>query len=172
MFDAPYLLTMGAGNGGWVRYQLLPASMSEHRVNFVYNFIEVDPDEPPQEIWEGLFHCVHCKLMGIETTMETYTCFGLNKIDWMKECGCSQCKRRVPCTWAEVSRISHGESIHYKEPTPKANLMQYRRDYYIPTEEDLDKYSAIRTEVGWWSRKTLQDKLGIYYLERKWLKPR
>jgi hypothetical protein len=73
-FDSPYLFTMGAENGGWVRYQLLPASMSGHRVNLVYHSIEVNPDEPPMEIWEDFFHCIHCKLMGTKTTMQEYSC--------------------------------------------------------------------------------------------------
>jgi len=109
MFDYPYLLTMSAENGGWVRYQLLPASMHGHRVNLVDYFIEVNPAEPPLEIWSGNYHCIHCKLMGSETTMETYTCSGPYEIDWLKECGCRQCTKGIACTWTEVSEICHGK---------------------------------------------------------------
>lgn len=113
MFDAPYLLTMGAENGGWCRYQLLPASMHGHRVNFVYHYIPVNVNEDRTDyiyakIWEGGFHCVDCKLGGNAKTMEAYNCFVSTKIDWMEECGCSQCKRGgEPCTWAKVSMICH-----------------------------------------------------------------
>lgn len=98
-----------ADGEGTTWYFKCPAPMSGHRVNLVHHFIEVNPDEPPMEIWGGLFHCVHCKLMGTEETMEEYDCSGPNEIDWMKECGCSQCKRGgEPCTWASVSMICHG----------------------------------------------------------------
>lgn len=79
MFDAFYLLTMGAENGGWVRYQLLPASMHGHRVNIVYYDIEVNPDGSRVKYASGHFHCVNCKLMGTENTMRTYACFGDTK---------------------------------------------------------------------------------------------
>ncbi len=128
-FDSPYLLTMGKD---WVRYQLLPASMHGHRVKLVDHYVYVNPEEEPLKIWSGNFHCIHCKLMGTENTMKTYTC----------------------------------------DPAKPHLLTHYRRDYYIPTEEDLDRYMSIRTEEGWWKRKTLQDKQGVYYLERKWIKPR
>lgn len=36
---------------------------------------------------------------------------------------------------------------------PNTSLIQYRRDYYKPTEEDLKTYQAIRTEEGWWYRR-------------------
>ena len=74
MFDSPYLLTMSAQNGGWVRYQLLPASMHGHRVNLVQYYIEVNPEEELLEIWSGNFHCIYCKLMGSEATMRAYSC--------------------------------------------------------------------------------------------------
>lgn len=107
-FDAPYLLTMSAKNGGWVRYQLLPALMYGHHVDFVHYDIEVNPDGSRVKFPSGMFHCVDCKLMGNQYTMERYTCCGSTKIDWMEECGCSQCKRGgEPCTWAAVSRICH-----------------------------------------------------------------
>lgn len=170
-FDAPYLLTMGAGNGGSIRFQLLPASMHGHRINLVSYFITVNYSEPKLEIWSGNFHCVDCKLMGTEHTMKEYSCFKSNRINWMEKCGCSQCKRNVPCTWAEVSRICHGEKDFYVAKPKAPLLMHYRRDYYIPTEEDLDKYSSIRTEAGWWKRKFIQDEAGRYGLERKWIKP-
>lgn len=130
-FDAPYLLTMSAENGGWV-YQRLPASMHGHRVNIVYNDIEINPDGSEVKFPSGHFHCVDCKLMGTENTMKEYSCL----------------------------------------PPKSSLLMHYRRDYYIPTEEDLDKYMAIRTEAGWWKRKSIQDEAGRYSLERKWIKPR
>jgi hypothetical protein len=72
--DSPYLLTMGTQNGGWVRYQLFPASMHGHRVNLVNNFIDVNDNEPALEIESEDFYCIHCKLMGTETTMQEYTC--------------------------------------------------------------------------------------------------
>lgn len=173
-FDAPYLLTMSAQNGGWCRYQLLPASMHGHRVNLVSHFITVNDAEPDLEIWSGQFHCVDCKMMGNEITMERYTCFGSTKIDWMKECGCSQCKKNNPCTWAVIRDICHGGNGKnlFRKPSPTPLLMHYRRDDYIPTEEDLDKYVSIRTEAGWWKRKHTQDEAGRYCLERKWIKPR
>lgn len=75
MFDAPYLLTMGAENGGRVRYQLLPASMHGHHVDIVYYDIEVNPDGSRVKYPSGNFHCVDCKLMGTVNTMKEYNCF-------------------------------------------------------------------------------------------------
>jgi len=75
MFDAPYLLTMGAQNGGWVRYQLLPAYMHGHRVNIVYYDIEVNPDGSRVKYPSEFYHCIHCGLMGSEETMQNYTCY-------------------------------------------------------------------------------------------------
>lgn len=74
MFDAPYLLTMGADNGGWCRYQLFPASLHGHRVNPVSHFIVVNYAEPDLEVWSGNFHCIDCKLMGTQNTMKGYSC--------------------------------------------------------------------------------------------------
>lgn len=63
-----------ADGEGTTWYFKCPALMSGHRVNLTYYFIEVNPDEPPMKIWSGDFHCIHCKLMGTETTMEEYSC--------------------------------------------------------------------------------------------------
>lgn len=37
-------------------------------------------------------------------------------IDWMDECGCPQCKRRIPCIWARFSMFCH------KQPYRKQNM--------------------------------------------------
>lgn len=131
-FDAPYLKTMSSDNGGWVRYQTLPASMHGHHVNIDYYDIVVNwHDMSRVKYPSGFYHCVDCKLMGTTNTMKEYSCL-----------------------------------------PPKASLLiHYRRDYYIPTEEDLDKYMSIRTEAGWWKRKSLRNEAEVYYLERKWIKP-
>lgn len=75
LFDAPHLLTMRAENGGWVRYQLLPASVHGHHVDIVYYDIEVNPDGSRVKYPSGHFHCVDCKLMGTVNTMKEYNCF-------------------------------------------------------------------------------------------------
>lgn len=111
-FDAPYLLTMSAEDGGWVRYQLLPASMHGHRVDIVYydiivNIKEDRTDYVTVKIPSETFHCIYCKLMGNQYTFERYSCFGKDEIDRMKECGCSQCKKGNICTWAKVSMACH-----------------------------------------------------------------
>lgn len=74
-FDAPYLLTMSAQNGGWVRYQILPAPMHGHRIDIVYYDIEVNPDGSRVKYPSGLYYCVDCKLMGSVSTMKEYVCF-------------------------------------------------------------------------------------------------
>lgn len=173
-FDAPYLKTLGSDNGGWVRYQTLPASMHGHHVNIVYHDIEVNSDGSRVEFPSGDFHCVNCQLMGNQYTFERYSCLGNDKIDWREECGCSQCKKGNACTWATVSDVCHGGNGEklFRKSSPTPLLIHYRRDDYVPTEEDLDKYMAIRTEAGWWKRKSLQNEAGMYSLERKWIKPR
>lgn len=139
MFDAPYLLTMGAKNGGWCRYQLLPASMHGHRVNIVYYDIEVNPDGSKVKILSGWYHCVNCKLMGPVNTMEEYDCFSRPKIDWMEECGCSQCKRGgEPCTWASVSMICHGED---------SNARQTQHRTYVSCHKEDFGGSAVQTDI-------------------------
>lgn len=75
-FDRPYLLTMGSENGGWCRYQTFPASMHGHHVNIVYYDVEVNPDGSRVKYPSGHFHCVACKLMGSQNTMEEYFCSG------------------------------------------------------------------------------------------------
>lgn len=76
-FDSPYVLTMGFNEDRTpsVRYQLLPMAMSDHRVNLVDYFIEVNPDEELLRVNSGYYHCIHCKLMGNEKTFENHPCF-------------------------------------------------------------------------------------------------
>lgn len=66
-FDHPYLLTLGADNGGWIRYQILPAYVHGHRVNPVYY-------TTPVKYWSGHFHCMDCKIMGNNDTLKRYNC--------------------------------------------------------------------------------------------------
>lgn len=108
--DRDYICTIGKDERGnpFCRYDLLPISMHGHRVDIVYYDIEVNPDGSRVKYPSGIFHCIDCKLMGTVKTMKEYICFGSTKIDWMKDCGCSQCKcGGEPCTWATVSRICH-----------------------------------------------------------------
>lgn len=68
-FDQPYITTIGRNEQGipFVRYQLLPAYIHEHRVNVVYlNAIVKIPSNH--------FHCINCKLMGGIKTLQEYTC--------------------------------------------------------------------------------------------------
>lgn len=73
-FDHPYLLTIGADNGGHVRYQILPCYLHGHRVNLVSHHINVNPNEKPLEIDSGDFHCINCGLLGSEETLKRYNC--------------------------------------------------------------------------------------------------
>lgn len=69
-----YLYTICAENGGWVRYQSLPACMGQgHRVNFVHSQVRIN-ERTTIKIWQGMFYCVQCKLMGTMNTMREYTC--------------------------------------------------------------------------------------------------
>jgi hypothetical protein len=69
-----YLYTICAENGGWVRYQTLPACMGQgHRVNFSYNHVRIN-EQTTLKIWQGMFYCVNCKLMGTVNTMREYHC--------------------------------------------------------------------------------------------------
>jgi hypothetical protein len=78
MFDHPYITTISAQNGGWVRYQLLPMHLHGHRVNPVQHrvFVNIDEEGNPIFVWvpTNHFHCVHCKIMGTETTLQEYSC--------------------------------------------------------------------------------------------------
>lgn len=71
MFDAPYLLTMGKD---FCRYQLLPVSISDHRVHLVYYYIQVNIEHPKTKLRSNYLHCVRCKLMGTYDTMYEYNC--------------------------------------------------------------------------------------------------
>lgn len=73
-FGRPYLATICAENGGWVRYQTLPAWMGQrHRVNFVYSHVYIN-EQTTLKVWQGHFHCIQCKLMGNAETFKTYNC--------------------------------------------------------------------------------------------------
>jgi len=74
-FDHPYLKTIGTENGiPFVRYQVLPAYIHGHRVNLVHYDIKVNPDGSRVKYWSGLFHCIHCKIMGSRQTLKDYSC--------------------------------------------------------------------------------------------------
>lgn len=70
-----YLYTICAENGGWVRYQSLPACMGQgHRVNFSYSHVRIN-DRTTLKVWQGMFYCVNCRLMGTAKTFkEDYPC--------------------------------------------------------------------------------------------------
>lgn len=76
-FDHPSIITSGCDpvtRIKFVRYQLLPALIHGHRVNLVHHYVLVNTAEPRLKIWSGHFHCIHCKIMGSELTLQEYSC--------------------------------------------------------------------------------------------------
>lgn len=69
-------------------------------------------------------------------------------MDWMRECGCSQCKRRKPCTWARVSMACHGiRSCYIRNIPTKFDWPHYKvRGCNIQSRSEWVQYLPIRVE--------------------------
>lgn len=75
-FNHPYMTTICAENGGWVRYQLLPAYHHGHRINPIYHHSYDRDYNTLVKYPSNFYHCVNCGLIGTWDgwAFTTYNC--------------------------------------------------------------------------------------------------